>query len=140
MIATLIRHLEKLTEDKDAGYFDEEAFSESIDKVRDYILNRVTDISMRSDDKWREDTEDIKAEIQDFVEFWRNIAQEARETGRTPLCFGRRYMVKPPSAGEKRLFKQFGSEGKDTAKETLTSMRNVDSNVTGSVIIWEDSE
>ena len=140
VIATLIRHLEKLTEDKDAGYFDEEAFSESIDKVRDYILNRVTDISMRSDDKWREDTEDIKAEIQDFVEFWRNIAQEARETGRTPLCFGRRYMVKPPSAGEKRLFKQFGSEGKDTAKETLTSMRNVDSNVTGSVIIWEDSE
>jgi len=34
--------------------------------------------------------------------------------------------------------KQYNLQGKDKAKETLTSMRNVDSSVNGSVVVWEE--
>jgi hypothetical protein len=47
-------------------------------------------------------------------------------------------MVTPPAAGVRRLLKQYNSQGKDDARETLTSMRNVDTAVNGSVIIWEE--
>jgi hypothetical protein len=34
--------------------------------------------------------------------------------------------------------KQYNSPGKDDARETLTSMRNVNTSVNGSIVIWED--
>lgn len=49
-------------------------------------------------------------------------------------------MVTPPSNlnSEKRLLKQFNSDTYDDAIETMTSMRNVDIQVNGQVVIWED--
>ncbi len=47
-------------------------------------------------------------------------------------------MVSPPNSEERRLLRQYNSAGKDVAIDTLTSMRNVDAPVTGSVIIWEE--
>ena len=49
-------------------------------------------------------------------------------------------MVTPPSNPnlERRLLKQFNSDEHDDAIETMTSMRNVDAQVNGQVIIWED--
>lgn len=47
-------------------------------------------------------------------------------------------MINPPSEDGQRLFRQYNAPGKDGARETLTSMRNVDTAVKGSVIIWED--
>ena len=44
----------------------------------------------------------------------------------------------PDGEKERRLIKQYNAEGKDNAKETLTSMRNVDSTVNGEIIIWKD--
>ena len=76
--------------------------------------------------------------MQEFFDYWQDIIKKAHEESDTPVYFGRRYMVTPPSAGARRLFKQYNSAGKDDAKETLTSMRNVDVSVKGSVIVWED--
>jgi len=36
------------------------------------------------------------------------------------------------------LLKQYNSAGNDVAHETMTSMRNVDSQVNGEIVIWED--
>lgn len=47
-------------------------------------------------------------------------------------------MVSPPNSEERRLLRQYNSAGRDTAVDTLTSMRNVDAPVTGSVVIWEE--
>jgi hypothetical protein len=47
-------------------------------------------------------------------------------------------MVAPPENGMGRLMKVFGTAPTDSAKETMTSMRNVDSTVAGNVLIWED--
>jgi hypothetical protein len=49
-------------------------------------------------------------------------------------------MVKPPISGscEKRLLKPYNSAGDDVARETLSSMRNVDTQVEGEIVIWEE--
>ena len=76
--------------------------------------------------------------MNEFSSFWQNAVDAAHEESESPLSFGRRYMVTRPTGGARRLFKQYNSSGKDDAIETLTSMRNVDTSVNGSVIIWED--
>ena len=47
-------------------------------------------------------------------------------------------MVAPLGENERRLLKPYNSLKKDSGKQTLTSMRNVDSSVSGSLIVWED--
>ena len=47
-------------------------------------------------------------------------------------------MTKYPEKGEGRLLKIFNSNCSDSAFDTMTSMRNVDSSVAGNVLIWEE--
>lgn len=138
VIATLLRHKESLTEDKDADYFDATAFDETIREIEAYVTDRIKGINARSDSDLRDDIADVENEMQEFFEYWQDLITMAHEDSETPVCFGRRYMVSPPVLGARRLFKQYNSAGKDDAKETLTSMRNVDVSVKGSVIIWEN--
>lgn len=138
VIATLLRHKESLTEDKDADYFDAEAFEQSIQDIETYVTDRIKGINARADAELKDDIADVEDEMQEFFEYWQDIIDKAHEETDTPVCFGRRYMVTPPTLGARRLFKQYNSDGKDEAKETLTSMRNVDVSVKGSVIIWEN--
>ena len=138
VIATLLRHMESLTEDKDADYFDVEAFSQSIQDIETYVTDRIKGINARADAELKDDIADVEDEMREFFEYWQEMIDTAHEESDIPVCFGRRYMVTPPTLGARRLFKQYNSAGKDEAKETLTSMRNVDVSVKGSVIIWEN--
>ena len=133
-----MRNMESLGEDRSAVYFDKEAFSEDIEKVERYIVSRVREIAGRSQNHLADDFEEVLNELDEFVDYWQEAVNRSQEEGDTPLYFGRKHMVTPPVTGEHRLLKQYHSSGKDDAKETLTSMRNVDSSVTGNVIIWED--
>ena len=140
VIATLFRHKEHMTTDKDADWFDAELYEQTIREVESYVTNRIKGINSRSSSGLEDDVEDVEAEIQEFFGFWQNCIDKAHanEDAMIPLCFGRKYMVKAPSDGARRLFRQYNSAGKDDAIETLTSMRNVDISVQGSVIIWEE--
>jgi len=138
IFAAMLRQKVSLGKDNDADYFDQDTFHPEITEIKEYIINRIRQINDRSESELRDDLEDVRVELQEFVDFWQESIEKSHEEGETPLCFGRKYMVTPPSAGARRLFKQYNSAGKDEAKETLTSMRNVDTSVTGSVIIWED--
>lgn len=138
IFVALMRNKESLGEDRSAVYFDKGAFSEDIEEIERYIISRVSDIASRSENDLANDFEDIRIELNEFVDYWQEAVTKSQEEGETPLFFGRKHMVNPPVAGEHRLLKQYHSSGKDDAKETLTSMRNVDSSVTGNVIIWED--
>ena len=138
VITTLFRHMASLTDDKDADYFDADQFADEIQKVQTYVIDRIRGINARADSELRDDIVDVKTEMQEFFEYWQDMIVKAHEENKTPVCFGKRYMLTPPSAGERRLFKQYNSVGKDDARETLTSMRNVDVAVKGSIIIWED--
>ncbi len=137
VMTALIRQKEALSDDRSAVYFDKDAFEDTLNEIRNFITGRIREINARDAAQLKDDIADVEGEMSEFIEYWQEAVNRSQEEGDTPLCFGRKHMVVPPASGEHRLLKMYGSSGKDDAKNTLTSMRNVDSSVTGSVIIWE---
>lgn len=135
VLTTMIRQKAGLHEDKDAVHFNKEYYERLLEEIKSFVLNRVQGINDRFVNGSAEDVSAISSEITDFFDYWNELAEECQDTS---LYFGRRYMVTPPGGTEHRLLKQYNSQGKDKAKETLTSMRNVDSSVNGSVVVWEE--
>jgi hypothetical protein len=77
--------------------------------------------------------------MNEFLADWQKKVDNTNDTDETPnLYFGRKFIVNPPAENQHRLLKQYGSIGADNATETMTSMRNVDTQVKGEVIMWED--
>lgn len=140
VITTLLRHRLYMTEDKDADKFDAEAFEKEIKETKKFVIDRIRGILSRANTELSDDINDVETEMQEFFNDWQNLIDHSHQESKTPVCFGRRYMVSPPPTGAGRLFKQYNSAGNDGAKETLTSMRNVDTPVKGSIIIWEDKD
>lgn len=140
ILVSMLRHRVGLGEDRDAINFNKDYYSNDIQAIEDFILKRITHINERTDKKLREDLEEVKEEMENFFEEWNEKVAECNNVGSgIPLYFGRRFMVNPPGDGERRLLRQYNSAGKDFGvKETLTSMRNVDTPVRGSVLIWEE--
>ncbi len=138
VVTAIIRQRTGLCEDKDAVNFDKEQFKDVIADVEMFIIDRIKSINDRAHNGLKDDILDVRSEIETFFDGWQAAVDECNSHGQsTPLYFGRRFMVKAPAAGEKRLLKQYNSSGQDAASETLTSMRNVDTQVNGSVVIWE---
>lgn len=136
VVTAIIRQSTGLTEDKDAVYFDKDYFEDAVQKTKQFILERIKQINTRADIELEDDIAEVQAEIEDYIESWQKYARAA-EDAKTAYYFGRRFMVVPPSAGFGRLLKRYNSHEKDNARETLTSMRNVDSQVLGEIMIWE---
>ena len=138
VVTAIIRQRTGLYEDRDAVNFDKDYFKEVITDVEEFIIERIKGINNRADNGLKDDIENIRSEIATFFDGWQATVNECNADGQSaPFYFGRRFMVMPPSAGEKRLLKQYNSSGQDASWETLTSMRNVDTQVNGSVVIWE---
>lgn len=139
VLTAILRQRAGLIEDKDAAYFDKEYFADIIANIKDFIIERIRSINVRADNGMKDDIEDVKSEIEVFFDGWQKMVDECNESGEhgVPFHFGRRYMVRPPAVGAKRLLKQYNSAGQDSAIETLTSMRNVDTQVKGKIIVWE---
>lgn len=132
---TLLRHRASLSKEEDAVEIIGDYFDEAIQEVSNYIINRVEGINNRAA-RSTVNPSDVTKEIDEFIEYWQDLAASLNDEEK--LFFGRKFIVKNPEGGSKRLLKPFNGSGKDYALETLTSMRNVDNSVTGSVIIWED--
>ena len=142
VITSLIRQKESMTSDKDAIHFDEEYFETDIKEIENFIVDRMKSINARSFPFLQDDSRQARDEIQEFLEKWQEKVNEctAEETV-MPLYFGRNFMLKPFSDDfEKRLLKVYNSDERDDAIETLTSMRNVDTQVNGQVVIWEEDK
>jgi hypothetical protein len=136
VVTSIIRQRTGLVEDKDAVYFDKDYFADAVREAEQFILDRIKQINIRAENELEDDIEDIKTEIAEFIDEWQKNAK-AFDEAKTPYYFGRRFMVTPPSAGAGRLLRQYNSPGKDNSIETLTSMRNVDTQVLGEIVIWE---
>ena len=121
-----------------ADLFDEEAFKQTIQEIEAFVVDRIKGINARADAELKDDIDDVNDEMRQFFAYWQDLITQAHEDSEIPVYFGRRYMVTPPTLGARRLFKQYNASGTDDAKETLTSMRNVDVSVKGSVIVWGD--
>ena len=140
VLISMMRQMTGMSEDKDAINFDKEYFEETIRKIEGFVIERVKGINTRADGQAKDDVDEIRAEIQAFFDTWQDYVDECNDDEpAVPLFFGRRFMVSPPSGGTRRLLKSYGSAGRDTAISTLTSMRNVDTPVTGSIIVWGDN-
>lgn len=139
VLIAILRLRTGLSEDKDAANFDKECFADIISDIKAFIIDRIRSINARAANGMKDDIEDVKFEIETFFDEWQKIVDECNESREpnVPFHFGRRYMVSPPAAGTKRLIKQYNSLGQDFAIETLTSMRNVDTQVKGKIVIWE---
>ena len=139
VLTAMIRQKEEWKDDKDAQKFDMGDLEKSISEIQEFVLNRIKSINARSENQLKDDIEDVRSEMQEFFEKWQELVEECNQDGgKIPIYFGRRFMVSPPSSEERRLLRQYNSAGKDAAVDTLTSMRNVDAPVTGSVVIWEE--
>ena len=140
VLISMMRQMTGMREDKDAINFDKEYFEDTIQKIESFVIERIKGINSRADGQAKDDIDEIRAEIQTFFDTWQDYVDECNgEEPAVPLFFGRRFMVTPPAGGTRRLLKQYGSGGKDIAISTLTSMRNVDTPVTGSIIVWGDN-
>ena len=139
VLTAMIRQREEWKDDKDAQKFDMGNLEKSISEIQEFILSRIKSINSRSENKLKDDIEDVRSEMQEFFEKWQELVDECNRDGnKIPIYFGRRFIVSPPNSEERRLLRQYNSAGRDTAVDTLTSMRNVDAPVTGSVVIWEE--
>lgn len=139
VLTAMIRQKEEWKDDKDAQKFDMSDLEKSISEIQEFVLNRIKSINARSENQLKDDIEDVRSEMQEFFEKWQELVDECNQDGgKIPIYFGRKFMVSPPNSEERRLLKQYNSAGRDMAVETLTSMRNVDASVTGSVVIWEE--
>jgi hypothetical protein len=127
-----MRHLYGLTDDGDAGSFRKDM--EETRKIESYIKERVSQIRSRNADWLKDETSDILSELQ---EFWREWDEKANRAEQNELYYGERYIVTVPPAEKRRLMKSYGGKGTDIARETPTSMRNVDQSITAGLLIWE---
>ena len=136
VVTSMIRQRAGLIEDKDAVNFDKDYFADVVRETERFILDRIKQINIRANDGLDDDIADVKIEIEEFIDEWQKNAK-AFDEAKTPYYFGRRFMVTPPGAGLGRLLRQYNSPGKDNSIETLTSMRNVDTQVLGEIVVWE---
>jgi hypothetical protein len=136
VLVTMLRYKTGLTEDKNAVDFDAEYFQTAIDEIKDFICKRIRSVNGRADAGLGDNIPEIETTIDTFFAEWQKYVDEARRD-KAPFYFGYRFIFSPLSGGARRLLKQYNA-GKDAAFDTLTSMRNVDSQVKGEVVIWED--
>lgn len=136
ILTAMLRQKEGLVSDKDASHFDAEYLKISIKEIEEFVIERIRGINVRSETRMKDDIDEVQNEMQEFFDKWQMFVDECEDEN--ILYFGKKFMVTPPGSGEKRLLKQYNSVGKDAAIETLTSMRNVDTPVTGSIILWEE--
>lgn len=132
VMVSLIRHKYRFSRDSDAALFDKNI--SAIKEIEEYIINRVKEVNSRSEFEIADESQEILKEIRDFWDEWQTRVEI---TERKNFYYGDRYIVSNPPADQERLMKVYGQESSDIAKETLTSMRNVDRNVTAGLIIWE---
>ena len=115
VLTAMIRQREEWKDDKDAQEFDMGNLEKSISEIQEFILSRIKSINSRSENKLKDDIEDVRSEMQEFFEKWQELVEECnRDGGKIPIYFGRRFMVSPPNSEERRLLRQYNSAGRDT--------------------------
>lgn len=138
VVTAILRQKVGLMTDASAGDFSRTNHAEAIQEIEEFIVKRVASINTLLQHHGTEDTTELLAEIEAFLERWEHYAEACKgEQPQSDLFFGQKFMMRTPSEGECRLLKAFGARGKAPAIDTLTSMRHVDTPVIGKVLVWE---
>ena len=129
VVIAIFRQLARMVQDKEARNFDKEEHIKEIGYIEQFIKERVENINANCGDLY--EINDIYGELNDIYDWW-----EQQVNNSDDLCFGK-ISASSYTTGD-WLLKPFNVNKNGCAKNTLTSMRNVDSPVRGDVFIWGD--
>lgn len=136
VVITLMRYMvPELNEELAAGSFRKEKYAKEIEYITNVLVTRSKSIACRLNSAMEDESEDIRKEVLDVFDIWEARAEEYKDK---LFAYGNKYMIKSPGEGEGRLMKVFNTSPYDKSSfDTMTSMRNVDSTVATSIIVWE---
>lgn len=137
VVVSLLRHMnEELRPEDGAGHFSREKYISEIERIKLFILNRETSIVNRLKSGMVDDCNRIENAIEQAIDDWDSYA---KTYGSESFIYGS--LSKSSTNGAHRLLKVFNSDSYDnSAFNTMTSMRNVDSSIAGNVVIWENKK
>ncbi|MFI3164102.1 MAG: helicase-related protein [Bacillota bacterium] len=132
VLVSQIRHsMPEMNDDIDANRILDLISSEKLMDAIKYLEDRIININSYNPDGMKDDSNDAKQDIKNFLKFWYDKADAVGEMtyGKLGLNDG----AKP------KLLKTFEETNKNVdAYETLTSMRGVDATIPVKVVIWEE--
>lgn len=134
LIAYIRLSVKELSGENSAIKFRKENYQKEIKDISEFMIRRCIDINHRINTEMEDDSDELKKEIENILEKWDDLAMNAEEI----FCYGKKFMMKTPDTTGKRLMKVFGTFLADPAFETMTSMRNVDVMIPGSIIEWKE--
>lgn len=136
VIVGMLRNISELDNESSAADFNTERVRRELDYIKEHILSRYNDINKNSEFMNTDFSNEIESEFDDFIEMWE---KQLGNYDKEKYVYGYKYMVRHPAREEGRLMKSYNSDRNDlSAKDTLTSMRNVDSSVKGNILVWEE--
>ena len=135
LLVAMIRNAEEsLRSETSASAFTVAQYEDTIEKIKNYIVARSISITSRLNPDMLNDGADIADEIDAFFEEWEeSISSYPPEN----FSYGEKYMIRHPDADHGRLLKAYGTDDRNGV-DAMTSMRNVDSTVSGNILVWED--
>lgn len=138
ILVAILRNMPGLSDENAAVDFRIDEYRQEIEAIKEYIIKRVEDVRRLGDIHVVDDREDIVNEMKCFFNSWDEIAAQASEGLVYGLSQIRGHNAKRQMMA--RLLKPFHQDSEDQVRpfETLTSMRNVDHSICGSVVIWEE--
>lgn len=123
-----------LAKDKDAYRFSRSDFEDAVSSFRSFVIARSDRIAkgLNMDSS----AEEICEEFDFIVSHWEELKGNFDSDH---FFYGEKFMLKPPEKGvEGRLLREFSESSDDFSFPTMTSMRNVDTSISGEVLIWEE--
>lgn len=135
LLVAMIRNAEEsLRAESAASSFTVAQYEDIIEKIKNYIVARSISITTRLNPDMLNDGKIIEDEIDEFFREWED-ALSAYAPGN--FSYGEKYMIRHPDADHGRLLKAYGTDDHN-GFDAMTSMRNVDSTVSGNILVWED--
>ena len=136
LIAYIRLSVKGLEQENDAVKFRGDGYEETVKNICEYLINRCIDVNRRINPNMKDESAELRREMEEILDKWEDLAKNAADI----FCYGKKFMVTGPEAPGERLMKTFGTYRDDPAFETMTSMRNVDVMVPGSIIEWKEEE
>lgn len=139
VVITLLRLLEPtLSDEKAAQNFTISKYKNRIDSLKEQIIERNKQVMLKIYKSIEDDSEETSNEIDYLLQTWEARAKEYTNKKGIFYYGGGKLMFSKPLENEGRLMKSFKTAPDDDAFDTMTSMRNVDTSVKGTVLIWKD--
>jgi len=137
VLLALLRNMEKdLSGEDEAKNFNLTDYTATLNEIKTFICERNKSINEKINPHMTDNTKLLENEIsQFFSNYWMQKISDANKENSTLVYGGGRNMF-GLQEGHSRLMKLFNTYLEEPTKETMSSMRNVDAELTGKVLIF----